>query len=491
MSVFIRGVVSGKITACHWHAAIWALLVDAAIGGGLVARGADTDDPVRVGLQKQLLVDDWVIATKKGLSRELGKATKANGGKPIFADGRFYGTVLHDHGRFKLWYRKHSNDGYGYAESADGEHFARNADLTGINFAGDFSLSVLIDPHESDPAHRYKAAYDGPGMAAALARSADGIHWTPYNNGQPVTGRAADTYNQVLWDEQAHTYRLFTRTDIGPGGGRGEIRGNRGMINPDVKTDPTGWRTIRSWAFDREGPNEHRRRQIYALTDWIHEGIHFALMTVYEWPGDLSEGPADYFKRHERNILNFYIATSRDGDSWDLSWIYAGRPLIPRGPDGSFDKDRVFPSSTVVTHDDRHWLYYYGADERHGTESFNPAERKFAIGLATLRQDGLVCLEASDGPGMMVTKPFTLAGNRLELNADASRGQVVVEVLDQAGSPIPGFTRGEASVIQGVDGLRVQPQWSSARPFAGLKGTIIRLSLHLEEARVYAFQICP
>ena len=80
--------------------------------------------------------------------------------------------------------------------------------------------AIYIDPHETDPAHRYKACHPARtkarknlAMAAALSYSADGIHWKPYNNGNPVTHRAADTTNQILWDEDAKVYRLFTRTD--------------------------------------------------------------------------------------------------------------------------------------------------------------------------------------------------------------------------------------------------------------------------------------
>jgi hypothetical protein len=113
-----------------------------------------------------------------------------------------------------------------------------------------------------------------------------------------------------------------------------------------VKANPTGWKTVRNWSFDREGGEEYRRRQIYSVTDWIYEGVHFGLMSVYEWPGDTSEGSEDFQRRHERDVMNFYIATSRDGDSWDLAWIYKGRPLIERGGDGSFDKDIIVPAST-------------------------------------------------------------------------------------------------------------------------------------------------
>lgn len=116
----------------------------------------------------------------------------------ILLKGQFYGTVLRDENRFKLWWRKPGSDGYGYAESKDGLNFLQVDDIEGINFAGDFTMSVMIDPHEVDEQHRFKAAYDAPGMAAGIAHSADGVHWTPYDNGQPVTHRAADTYNQIV-----------------------------------------------------------------------------------------------------------------------------------------------------------------------------------------------------------------------------------------------------------------------------------------------------
>jgi len=69
--------------------------------------------PLAVGQRTQLLVDDHVVASRRGLTRRLGQVTKVNGGKPIFRDGIFYGTVLHDGGLFKLWWRKRGKVGYG------------------------------------------------------------------------------------------------------------------------------------------------------------------------------------------------------------------------------------------------------------------------------------------------------------------------------------------------------------------------------------------
>ncbi|NIP92725.1 MAG: hypothetical protein GWO24_04370, partial [Akkermansiaceae bacterium] len=113
------------------------------------------DQPMEIGLDKQLLVDEHLIAEKSGVARKLGRATKQNGGKPVF-EGHFYGTVLHDEGKFKLWYR---GNPYGYAESKDGLHFEKVAMLAGLDPAHHNTASFYIDPHETDPAHRYKVCY--------------------------------------------------------------------------------------------------------------------------------------------------------------------------------------------------------------------------------------------------------------------------------------------------------------------------------------------
>ena len=383
--------------------------------------------PVDIGQRKQLLVDDYVIARMENITRQLGRVTKENEGQPIFTEGWFYGTVLQDEGIFKMWYRTEKPGGYEYkyAESKDGLNFSTISGLTGIH-SKSHTLTVSLDSHETDSAHRFKAAYDGPEMMAAIAHSADGIHWIPYNDGNPVTHRAADTLNQVLWDEGAQTYRLFTRTDFGAMGGDAEIRGSRGMVNPDVKADPTDWTTTSEWIFDREGESETDRRQIYGLADWIYCGVHFGLLSVFEWPGDTSEGPTDLVKRHERNIMNFYIATSRDGSDWDLAWVYAGQPIIPRGEDGTFDKDIILPSSSILTRDDRHWLYYSGGNERHGTKEV-VFPREHAIGLASLRLDGFASLNAGDEAAIVLTKPFRLEGDALQVNIDAAQGTVRID----------------------------------------------------------------
>jgi hypothetical protein len=530
------------------------------LGGDVLAE----EQPIQVGLDKQLLVDDFVVDTNINLTRRLGQVVKADDGRPLTfthrANGRrapietwpLFVSIHYDSARqkFRMWHRVSFDDpsrregeeitdhqigvgvGYhrAYSESDDGLNFELVALLEGLTSGGDTNLVVTIDEHEDDPEHRYKICYDADTTVhgAAVAHSADGIHFKPYNNEQPVTYRAADYTNQIYWDPKVQSYRLLTRTDFGAGGGpladrvqvdingHGlEVRGARSMLNRDFKRDPTNWTLERHWLFDgqqqltRDRPSieklltdpdylqrareEALRRQVYYMTHWVYEGVYFGLLNVLEYPTDVSEGTeTDHLTRHERSVENYYIATSRDAISWDFHWVYAGQPLVPRGPDGAWDKDMVFATTHIITHQDKHWIYYGGTNERHGAAERNVwFERDGNIGLAWLRLDGFVALEAGDQPGSVTTRPFALEGSHLELNVAAGDGEFRVELLDEAGEPIDGLSGKNSPWYRGVDQLRFQPHWANQTDLSNLMGKKVRLKIYLKNARLYAFQFRP
>jgi hypothetical protein len=244
--------------------------------------------------------------------------------------------------------------------------------------------------------------------------------------------------------------------------------------------------------YVKQAEKEAARRQIYFMTDWIHEGVHFGLLAVYEYPTDISEGSSeDFHTRHERNIENFYIATCRDGVSWDWHWIYAEKPLVPRGPAGSWDKDMVFPPNHIVTAHDKHWIYYGGTNERHSAFEYDVwLTRSNDVGLAWLRLDGFVGLVAGEDPGQFTTKPFELKGKNLEVNlVAAGSGSAQVEVLDESGKPIQKFSGAHAIKMTNIDDLRARPKWDTAPDLQELVGTNVRLRFNLQNAKVYAFQV--
>jgi hypothetical protein len=106
----------------------------------------------------------------------------------------------------------------------------------------------------------------------------------------------------------------------------------------------------------------------------------------------------------------------------------------------------------------------------------------------TQRLDGFVAVLPADpakGAGVLVTKPFTFAGDRLELNLDASGGMIRVELQDADGRPLPGFALAGSEPLRENDTAAVV-RWHPV--LAKLAGRPVRLKLELTSARVFAFQ---
>ena len=474
------------------------------------------EESVPIGLQKQLLVDDYVIAEKRGVTRELGTVKKVGivlkpsldtdfhpswkkpDGSRVALDFGYYLTVLRNEkaGKFQMWYMAWRLAGVGYAESKDGIKWTKPLVGKGgknniVHLSQGFSCT--IDPNVPwGRAEKYKGAADfaDRGCRVAICYSADGIHWSDYNEGKPVSHRAADTHNQLLWDPIIKRYRLLTRTDLGGQGGTSESRSTRIMVHTagnDVKKHPTAWKTV----IDKicvEDPKKAKNRwgkprlQFNGMTMWIYESVYFGLMDVYTMGQSHFFNGFDYKTRHDDDYMDFYIGVSRDGMNFDKSWIYARKPLVPRGPAGSFDKDGIKPPAQIVTYKDEHWIFYGGMDERHYSKG-----RHLNIGLAKLRLDGFICLQAKDKPGTITTKPFKLEGDKLEVNVDAKAGWVQVELLDEMGKAIPGFSGKDAKQHKGTDELRLAPQWKSGGDLSPLMGETVKLRFTLQKAKLYSF----
>ena len=457
-------------------------------------------EPLRIGTQKQLLVDEFLVAERTSVVRTLGRPVKANGGRPVLIADRpwedfgtpIVGSVLRDDGKFHMWYRVSGSGANGgvwcYAESSDGVQWYK-PELGLIEYHGSEANNIyvigqpqaytpFVDLRETDPAKRFKSAVSTTRIDTALAYSADGLHWKLYRNGAAVTGRASDTISQVLWDRFAGVYRLYTRTDFGSGGGSGEVRGTRDLVAAAAAdlSDPQSWRKVREWClgWERGDRQYHRQRQIYSLNGWVHENVQFALIWTLETGAD--------------EVMDYYLATTRGEQPWNLRWVYSSQPFIQRGAEGAFDCRWIQPAPSIVTWQDQHWIYYVGLAKSHrGTWSPRVDGPRGGIGLATLRLDGFVSWSADNTPGTVVTKPFLVEGNRLEVNVNAARGVFRVEILAASGEPLFGFSGKDATTYSNVDDIRLSPRWS--RKFAEINGQTIKLRFHLRRAGLFSFQV--
>ena len=84
---------------------------------------------------------------------------------------------------------------------------------------------------------------------------------------------------------------------------------------------------------------------------------------------------------------------------------------------------------------------------------------------------------------------ITLEGDALEINVDARAGWIRVEVLDEHGQPMPGYSGTDAPNYRSVDTLRWSPTWNEHQDLLPLQGRTVRLRFGLRNARLYAFQV--
>ncbi len=421
----------------------------------------------------QLLIDETLFQSTNGLRRSLAPMLKNVGG-PLIKDERFYGSAIALGNMVRLYLL-----GGRIYDSSDGLNFKRAEDLKGLTLdPAEPSVTVTQFTQLGEIKPIYLAAYPDVTIKANIGFSNDGVHFFPLNGGKPVTGRAADTFNQLMFDPLMQNFRLSTRTDFGDAGGAGEIRGVRTMVNDDIFGAPANWKTISEWALSPT--SDIAKKQIYGKTEFIERNVYFSLAMVLKHDGDLSEGPVDYFKRHERDVIDLYLLTSRDGISWDKHWVEQDKPLLIRGKDGEFDKDLIVPAAQFIIMPKEYILYYSGANERHGISS-----RNWGVSRATLQRDRLVCQTSDDGNAIF--KPLSVQQSFIGLNLDTSNGQADFWLTTTKGdrygpisiSGVDKVTRIPYSQFEREDGAKLSPKI----------GDSLTLHVRLTKARLCAVSL--
>jgi hypothetical protein len=184
------------------------------------------------------------------------------------------------------------------------------------------------------------------------------------------------------------------------------------------------------------------------------------------------------FYKHEMT-LDIQLAYSRDLMNWKR--VGNRERLVPLGPAGSWDSRHVATINCQPYLDGDALRWWYG-----GKDAPHYQAGRAALGTATLRRDGFVCIEAGDKPGVATTVPFRITHPpSLAINVDASDGEALVELLDEDSNPIPGFTKRDCAPIRG-DHIRAPVRFKGDA--AALLGKAIRLRLHLGNAKLYAIK---
>ncbi len=490
-------------------------------------------------MTKQLFLDDYIVEEMAGLKRVMHQAQKY-AGKPIISPESpwekctgvcyLYGTVLKvGDNDFRLWYQIVDKDGKGliaYATSYDGIHWEKPI-LDIYEWQGSRENNILLvgeipcvfyEPEEADPQKRFKMFYF-PGwrylFGYAVSFSPDGLHWSGYQGKLPG-GDVGHCFYDFQHNQYVATAKVYTFLN-------GSVRRAIGMARPlrstgklDEGWQPTAWtgELDEQWepaplvlgpdqlddtmARGRIGAREpiiqHRNPAVncahfYGMPVFPYGDAYLGLLWVFDnCSSPLASGGQD-------GPVEVQLAFSRDLINW--ARIGERNPFIPLGELGQWDCGMVYTANGPVRVGDELWFYYGGFNVTHGDEVLHPPFQGIdvtgkggAIGLAKLRVDGFVSLDAGQAGGVLVTKPFILEGKTLELNVAAKGGEMRVELLDgETGKVVPGFIKERCEPFCG-DLVAYRPSWQGSSLPGQLLGRPIRLKFFLRNASLFAFRFC-
>jgi len=422
-----------------------------------------------------------------------------------------------------------------YAESQDGIHWSKpdlglckwkgsrdnNILFPNDDFPYEFShlgvKSVFIDPRAPKPDEKYKMTMKLTPVSGEAAGSTglqplphrkgkygfvspDGIHWTMATG---RLGKSGDGDFSPLWDERVGKYVAYSRVKK-PNDPR-QIKYYRDKYG-DYELN---WRarvikTARSVSDDFVNWSKPR---VVIDTDEIDEvnlaprgiSFHGGEVSLYPEAPDIYIGLPQVFSHWKAELqhngelsprpgtVDVQLITSRDGIQWNRA---PGRkPLLRMGPEGTFwsKQIRTFPGRTFRVGDEL-WIFFVGYDvPQHELASGNGG-----LGRAVLRLDGFISANSAYTGGELVTKPIVFSGSKLQLNCETSAGGFVqVEIQDQEGKPIEGFTaEDERDQING-NYIRVLSTWKGNPDVISLAGKPVRLRFVMRDAKLYSFQFLP
>lgn len=477
-------------------------------------------NPLKIGKQKQLFIDDRFIEDMWGLKRTFNSVTRYYANPVLEAtlpwedSGLIAGAVIFDREEklFKMWYgvylpiSKTDPDAGGtylpcYAVSKDGIHWEKPlfAELgckqykppTNILFTGEVyaNVTTIIKDMRMPEEKRYMAIYldSGKRIGINFTFSADGIHWA---EGKDWLKTDSDSQNTILKDPFTGKWTVFLRPEIYVGHWKRRIARCE-------SEDLVHWTEPSTILL----PDELDPPEFYGMPVFLYEGMYLGLLQRY------------YSSRS--STIDNELAFSRDGIHWDRS--PNREAFLSLGVMGEFDSHMVFTFLDPIIVKDKIYFYYAGASGRHNSAD---CLRKNAIGLATLRLDGFACLDSTDAShmgltvltttidrkavwseeGRMLTKPFILEGDQLYINAETPKGEIKVMVLDAKnykcpvfgkgeypGGAFPGFSLDDCVPFTG-DSVDHAIKFKNDRKIAGLKGKEVRLLFVIKTGKIYSFQ---
>lgn len=477
----------------------------------VAAAGAAAPPPaaegvIDLGTRRELFVDRFLIARLSGgaalrLAAPRREPDALTLDRPWEGPFSNYVTVIKDGSRYHLYYRGLPRSGADgstaettcYAASTDGLRFERpdlglfeiagsrnnNSILAGMApFSSNFSPVLDTRPGIAE-SHRFKALAGTQRSGLVAFHSADGIRWKKMREEPVFRDGVFDSQNLAFWSPAEQKYVMYFRTFKPIGKTRYR------WVSRATSDDFLNWSAPREMTFGEAPPEHLYTSQTHPYFRAPH--IYVALAARF-LPGRqvLAEDEARALQvdpGYYKDCADTVLMTSRGGTSFDRVFLEAFlRPGL--GLRNWVSRNNYAALNTVETGPEEISFYTlsdYGQPTVH--------LRRYSLGM-----DRFAGIEAPYAGGELVTRPLRMApgssGNRLLVNfATSAPGGVRIELQEESGTPIPGYTLADSVELIG-DRIERAARWKEKGPdiAATIAGRPVRLRMVLKDATLYALR---
>ena len=482
--------------------------------------------------------DDVSIPFTQNLKLEM-RSPKRHPANPVLRRGepgtpdswavQFYGSVIREDGKFRMWYVAVGDDRFdesvprsapwrvAYAESRDGIHWTkpnlglveyggnRNNNLVLMEpRLGTINVKILFEPDDPDPDRRYKMGAHvwfpkndvRMGTLAPYA-SQDGLRWKLLVDAEPLDAelRQEEMVLPAVHFEPAGG--LYKWKGLYYLSGQNAIAASRPyhgrVVREVVSPDFVNWSHVSAVGFVR-APQHGPGRSLEG--EQTHEGV-----SVWN-RGNVLVGLSGVWhgaKQWKDVTIDLGFLLSNDGIHFREpahEWVF-----LKRGEDGDWDQGGLLQGQGFENIGDQTFIYYGTWDPR----TWQGSPPRGGVGIATLERDrfaDLVVDQTTKGSGNyqmpeivseFITAAVNLEGHgphRFHMNADGlgDEAALKIELLSHNTAPLPEFSGENAAMVR-QSGFQTPIAWNGKDrivglpdrvrfkvTFAGRKNTDIRFS---------------
>jgi hypothetical protein len=487
--------------------------------------------------------DDHWLPWRSNLQLTLERPVKApenpvvKHGPPASPDGYgvlLYGTVLHENGKFRMWYiaeprpdatvpgdaeRLRTYRPIAYAESKDGVHWEKPA-LGLVEFRGNKQnnlvriepwlealrpydyVSILRDDRDPSPDRRYKMVYIANGTdcrcsVAMTATSRDGLSWKLVAE-KPITDGSFESSGLVRFNGK---YYISGQAIIRPPQGTfapGTPAGR--VLTVFESSDFLHWSKGSAIGFWRGGeytPAPVSRGQESHLGAGLWNRGNVILGLYGRWYGDTVKGSKENALAGLKMDLGFVISN----DAIHYREPVPRFSMIEHGPEGAWDSESLLQATAYHNTETETYIWY--SHWNTSTPGPLPIQQDLRdrphglIGMARMPRDRFGYLARQPGKiryneVTVVSAPLRLARKvRLYANVDgASRADPLrVELVDDASRPLAGF-----SAELAANGFRRPVEWRAGAALPVNRSFRVKVSWPREgegSPKLYALYVEP